>query len=208
MILTVPLLTDPAATTRWLARAADDPGLRLSAALPETLDLRPWADLLRALQRAALPETQIGGSLLLDAAGLTIGTEMAWRARYAPIVEGKRFVGTVHVHPKGAPETFDAADLSGFLRSDYPGFLDILVTAERASALVRTRRFLYIAADRVDRDPLLLEQSHPALRRPTEPGDAASRAMQDAVRVVCHLYELALYHGPLDAPLPLTLRPE
>ena len=160
------LLTHPDATTLWIARAADDPGRRLAASLPPVLDFRPWAELLRSLHAAALPETQIGGSLLLGPEGVTIGTEMAWRARYAPIVDGKRFIGTVHVHPKGAPETFDAADLSGFLRSDYPGFVDVLVTAEGASALVRTRRFLYIAADRVDRDPLLLERSHPGFRGP------------------------------------------
>jgi hypothetical protein len=197
------------ATTAWIAAAADDPGRRLAGALPPTLDFRPWAELLRAMHRAALPETQIGGSLLLGADGLEIGTEMAWRARYAPIVEGKRFVGTVHVHPKGAPETFDAADLSGFLRSDYPGFLDLLVTAESASALVRTRRFLYIAGDRVDRDPLLLEGDHPGLRRDPAPRGPAegARERHAAVRTVCHLYEMVLYQGPLDAPLPVVFRP-
>jgi hypothetical protein len=175
-------------------------------ALPTALDLRPWAELLRSLHAAALPETQIGGSLLLGPGGLEIGTEMAWRTRYAPIVDGKRFIGTVHVHPKGVSETFDAADLSGFLRSDYPGFLDLLITTGGARALVRTRRFLYIAADRVDRDPLLLEEAHPGLRRSAEPGDAAEAA-RAAVRAVCHLYELALYQGALDAPLPLAFRP-
>jgi hypothetical protein len=205
MLSTTSFLTQPDATTSWIARAADDPGRRLATALPASLDLRPWADLLRSLHAAALPETQIGGALLLGSDGLEIGTEMAWRARYAPIVEGKRFIGTVHVHPKHAPETFDAVDLSGFLRSDYPGFLDVLVTAAGASALVRTRRFLYIAAERVDRDPLLLERSHPGFRGTPKPG--AARAMEDAVRAICHLYELALFHGPLDAPLPLVFRP-
>jgi hypothetical protein len=136
---------------------------------------------------------------------------MTWRSRYTPFVEGKRFIGTVHVHPKGGAVTFDAVDLAGFLRSDYPGFLDLLVTASGASAVVRTRRFLYISAERVDRDPLVLEASHPGLRASSTAGSgSAEKAAADAraaVRAVCHMYELALYRGRIDAPLRLEFRP-
>jgi hypothetical protein len=126
-------------------------------------------------------------------------------------VDGKRFVGTVHVHPKGSADTFDAADLASFLRSDYPGFLDLLVTFQSANAVVRTRRFLYISAARVDRDPLLLESLHPGLRAPSPaaPGakDKAAADSRQAVNTVAHLYELALYRGTIDAGLRLEYRP-
>ena len=205
-----PTLTTFNPTGHWIATAADDPARRLSPALPRELDLRPWAGMLGALQAGALPETQLGGALLLGPAGLEIASEMAWRSRYPALVDGKRFVGTVHVHPKGSPETFDAADLATFLRSDYPGFLDLLVAPESASALVRTRRFLYISGDRVDRDPLLLESAHPALRPPTADHPNAreqATAARAAVRTVCTVYEIALYHGTVEAPLRLEYRP-
>jgi hypothetical protein len=198
-------------TARWIIAAANDPMRRLANALPEELDFRPWAVLLHSLQSSALPESQLGASLLLGAEGLEIGAEMAWRSRYQAFVDGKRFIGTVHVHPKGSAETFDAADLAAFLRSDYPGFLDLLVTAQSASAVVRTRRFLYISADRVDRDPLLLEKHHPGFRAPSPaaPGskDKAAADARLAVNTVGHLYELALYRGTIDAPLRLEFRP-
>jgi hypothetical protein len=210
-------LTVPDATTRWIAAAADDPQRRLTGALPADLDFRPWAALLRSLHASALPDTQLGAALLLGREGLDVGTELTWRARYPAVLEGKRFIGMVHVHPRaaarevGGAETFGAADLTGFLRSDYPGFLDLLVTSEGATALVRTRRFLYIAADRVDRDPLLLERDHPGLRAPATPDPrAAEKAAADAraaLRAICHLYELALYRGSLEAPLELEYRP-
>jgi hypothetical protein len=217
-----PVLSPRNGTVRWIAAAADDPGRRLPHALPPELDFGPWADLLRSLQAAALPDSQLGASLLMGPDGLEIASEMAWRSRYPAIVDGKRFIGTVHVHPRGGRETFDAADLASFLRSDYPGFLDLLVTAESASAVIRTRRFLYISAERVDRDPLLLEQAHPGFRAPaagapSPAGGALGQAPQDAraearaaaeaqaaVRAVCHLYELALYGGTIDAPLHLV----
>jgi hypothetical protein len=206
-----PLLSSFAPTVRWIATAADDPQYRLAKALPQELDFRPWADLLHSLQSSALPDSQLGASLLLSPDGVEIASEMAWRSRYPVYVDGKRFIGTVHVHPKGSAETFDAADLATFLRSDYPGFLDLLVTADGARALVRTRRFLYISGERIDRDPLLLERLHPGFRAPASatPG-SADKIRADAhaaVRSVCHLYELALYRGSIDAPLRLEDRP-
>jgi len=104
---TNPLLSAWDPTVRWIAAAADDPALRLARALPEELDFRPWAHLLHSLQSSALPEAQLGASLLLAPEGLEIAAEMTWRSRYTPFVEGKRFIGTVHVHPKGGTETFD-----------------------------------------------------------------------------------------------------
>ena len=206
-----PLLSSLDPTARWIAAAADDPARRLAHALPEQLDFRAWAGLLHSLQSSALPASQLGASLLLGPDGLEIAAEMAWRSRYQPFVDGKRFVGTVHVHPKGGAETFDAVDLAAFLRSDYPGFLDLLVTAESASAVVRTRRFLYISADQVDRDPLLLEKLHTGFRAPSPAGPgSAEKAAADAraaVSTVCHLYEIALYRGTIDAPLRLEYRP-
>lgn len=205
-----PVLSPLEPTGRWIAAAAEDPGRRLAGALPRELDFRPWAALLQSLQSAALPDAQLGAALLLGPEGLEIAAEMTWRSRYPALVDGKRFAGTVHVHPRGGRATFDAADLATFLRSDYPGFLDLLVTAEHASALIRTRRFLYISADRVDMDPLLLERDHPGFRASAgSPGaaeKAAAQAQSAAVRAVCHLYELALYRGPLDAPLRLDHR--
>jgi hypothetical protein len=206
-----PLLSPLGPTASWIMAAADDPARRLARALPSELDFRPWADLLHSLQSSALPDSQLGAPLLLDPDGIEISTEMAWRSRYQPFVEEKRFIGTVHVHPKGGAETFDAADLSTFLRSDYPGFLDLLVTARGASAIVRTRRFLYISAERVDSDPLLLERVHPGLRAPSADGrrseEKAATDTRAAVRAVCHLYEIALYHGTIDAPLRLDIHP-
>lgn len=211
LIGTNPLLSPLDATVRWIAAAADDPALRLARAVPEALDFQPWADLLGSLQSSALPDTQLGGSLLLGPDGLEIASEMAWRSRYPAIIDGKRFIGTVHVHPKGRADTFDAADLTAFLRSDYPGFLDLLVAAEGATAVVRTRRFLYISADRADREPLLLESLHPGFRAtpPARPdGEEQWRAQaRAAVQTVCSLYELALFRGSLDAPLRLEYRP-
>jgi hypothetical protein len=208
---TNPLLSPLDETVRWIAAAADDPARRLAQALPEALNFRPWADALSSLQSSALPDTQLGASLLLCPDGLEIATEMAWRSRYPAFVDGKRFVGTVHVHPKGRMDAFDAADLTGFLRSDYPGFLDLLVAAESACAVIRTRRFLYISADRADRDPLLLEHLHPGFRAaapgPPESAEEARAEAHAAVRTVCSLYELALFRGSLDAPLSLHYRP-
>jgi hypothetical protein len=127
-------------------------------------------------------------------------------------VDGKRLIGTVHVHPKGSGDTFDTADLASFLRSDYPGFLDLLVAEGGATAIVRTRRFLYISADRVDRDPLLLEAHHPGFRTSaaTDPvaAERAAAAARAAFHTVCSLYEIARYRGPLDAPLRLEFRPQ
>jgi hypothetical protein len=206
-----PLLSSLNPTGLWIARAADDPGRRLPPALPPELDFRPLAGLLQSLQSSALPETQLGSALLLGDDGLELATEMTWRSRYPAIIDGKRLIGNVHVRAKGAGDTFDAADLAGFLRSDYPGFLDLLVAAEGATAIVRTRRFLYISAERVDRDPLLLESLHPGFRAPAaahaseaEPATAAVRA---AFHTVCSLYEIARYRGALDAPLRLEYRP-
>jgi hypothetical protein len=208
---TNPRLSSWDPTVRWIASAADDPAQRLARALPEELDFRPWAHLLRSLQSSALPESQLGASLLLGPEGLEIAAEMAWRSRYTAFVEEKRFIGTVHVHPRGSGDTYDAVDLAAFLRSDYPGFLDLLVTAESASAIVRTRRFLYISAERVDRDPLVLEAAHPGLRAhsPAGPGstEKATAEARAAVRAVCHMYELALYRGTIDAPLRVESRP-
>jgi hypothetical protein len=208
---TNPLLSSWDPAVRWIAAAADDPAQRLARALPQELDFRPWAHLLHSLQSAALPESQLGASLLLGAEGLEIATEMTWRSRYTAYVDGKRFIGTVHVHPKGGAETFDAVDLASFLRSDYPGFLDLLVTAGGATAVVRTRRFLYISAERVDRDPLVLEATHPGFRAPASTHTAlAGKAVEDAraaVRAVCHMYELTLYSGTIDVPLRPESRP-
>jgi hypothetical protein len=210
-IIANPLLSLQDPTVHWIAVAADDPQRRLSTAVPQELDFRPWAGLLHSLQSSALPESQLGASLLLGPEGLEIASEMAWRSRYPAFVDGKRFIGTVHVHPKGSAEAFDAADLASFLRSDYPGFLDLLVTAQSASVVARTRRFLYISAARVDRDPLLLERLYPGFRAPAASGAAAAERTaadaQAAVRAVCYRYELALYRGRIDAPLRLEYRP-
>jgi hypothetical protein len=103
---TNPLLSSWDPTVRWIASAAHGLALRPARALPEELDFRPWAHLLHSLQSSALPESQLG-ALLLGPEGLEIAAEMTWRSRYTPFVEGKRFIGTVHVHPKGGTETFD-----------------------------------------------------------------------------------------------------
>jgi hypothetical protein len=206
-----PLLSARDPTARWIMTAAEDPARRLARALPPELDFRPWADLLHSLQSSALRDSQLGASLLLGPDGLEISAEMAWRSRYQAFVDEKRFIGTVHVHPKGSAETFDAADLSTFLRSDYPGFLDLLVAAQGASAMVRTRRFLYISAERVDRDPLLLERLHPGLRAPSSGGpgpvEKAAADARAAVGAVCHLYEIAFYCGSIDTSLRLEIWP-
>src|SRR5947207_2294573 len=98
------------ATLAWIAAAADDPGRRLARALPEQLDFRTWAAMLRSMQTSALPDTQLGAPLLFGVDGLEIAEELAWRSRYPAVVDGKRLIGTVHVHPKGGPAGFDAGD--------------------------------------------------------------------------------------------------
>jgi hypothetical protein len=207
-----PVLSSLNPTVHWIVTAAADPARRLARVLPQELDFQPWAHLLHSLQSSALPEAQLGASLLLGPEGLEIASEMAWRSRYPAFVDGKQFIGTVHVHPKGSGDAFDAADLASFLRSDYPGFLDLLITAESASAIVRTRRFLYISGERVDRDPLLLEKAHPGFRAPS-PSDrgAPEKSAADAraaARSVCHMYEIAFYRGTLNASLRLEYRPQ
>lgn len=208
---TLLLPTSGDATLAWIAAAADDPGRRLARSLPEQLNFRRWASMLEAMQSAALPGTQLGAPLLWGVDGLEMAQELAWRSRYPPIVDGKRFIGTVHVHPKGETPAFDAGDLAFFLRSDYPGFLDLLVTGEGASAIVRTRRFLYISGERVDRDPFLLAEQHPGFRfaPSADPAGVAKavEAAHSAVRTICHVYELALYRGTIAAPLALEIRP-
>lgn len=199
-------------TTVWLDRAARDPTERQPHRLPETLDFRPWAPLLRAYARGALPDTEIGCPIVAGELEIRFSTDLAWQARYPAQLAGGWFIGTFHVHPPGREPTFDPHDLAGLLRSDNAGFLDLLAAGSRLLALVRTNPFLYVAADRVNRDPWLFRETFEREIRRRSPPPTPDRpeyelACSRALRYYCERYQLALYQGSFDEPLRRTFTP-
>src|SRR5439155_1136510 len=81
------------ATLAWIAAAADDPGRRLARALPDQLDFRTRAAMLRSMQTAALPDTQLGAPLLFGVDGLEMAEELAWRSLHPGAVDRTRSCG-------------------------------------------------------------------------------------------------------------------
>lgn len=198
-------------TLAWLARAADDPTRRHPAHLPATLDFREHADLFLHTFHAAPAGTELGFPIALRAGALHFPRELASPARHHPFLEGGRFVGTFHVHPPDRPPFFDPQDLAVALRSDNAGFIELLLTRGRLFALVRANPYLYISAHHVNRNPMLLAESHEAMVRsqgaggPDDPGYEAS--YRAASLYYFHRYQLALYEGDPRGLLHRTVTP-
>ena len=191
------------ATLAWLRASVADPSRRLPPHLPERPGFGAAGPAIRAVAAGALPDVEIGGILLLGPAGVEARIDLTWLAHYPPVVDGLPFLGTFHVHPKGHAPTFAPEDLAHILRSDNPGFVDLLATPEKQICLVRTNPFLYVAADRVDRDPLVLAGRHEEYRRAL---GARARADADDARpyraatlALCRVYRIACYEGPAGA---------
>jgi hypothetical protein len=202
-------------TLAWLARAADDPVARHPSHLPEFLDFREHSPLFRRVYQSAPAGTELGFPIVLQGGELEFPAELTASARYQPFVQGGRFVGTFHVHPLAtavAAPFFDPGDLAGALRSDNAGFVELLLAGERLYALVRANPYLYISAHHVNRNPLLLQESHAAMlrragaRQPTDPGYA--ERYRRASLYYFHRYQLALYEGDPSEPLKRTVTPE
>lgn len=206
------LLRTPSRTVEWLTRAADDPVTRHPKHLPETLDFREYADLFLRTFHAAPAGTEIGFPIVLDEGSLHFPMDLASHARYQPYLDGKRFVGTFHVHPPDRAPFFDPADLASALRSDNAGFVELLLARDRLFALVRSNPYVYISAHHVTRNPLLLQEEHAARLRglggrdPEAPDYPAQ--YRKASLYYFHRYQLALYDGDPGRPLKRTLTPE
>ncbi len=204
------LLASP--TLSWLARAADDPIRRHPDHLPDTLDFREHAEVFLNTYHSAPAGTELGFPLALREGKLHFPLELASQAHYQAYTEEGRFVGTFHVHPVDRPPFFDPADLANTLRSDNPGFLDLLLARDRLYAVVRANPYLYISAHHVNRNPLLLQEQHAQLlRRRTAQG--AEHPDYDAQYRRASLYwfqryQLALYEGDPQGLLKRTITPE
>jgi|GEM_PF-2944105 hypothetical protein len=209
-------ITSVATTLAWLQAAADDHLMRHQDHLPEALDLREHAPLFARVYQSAPPNTQIGFPIVLRDGRLTFIEELAAHVRYGPFINGGRFIGTFHVHPPApdgsSPPFFDPRDLAAALRSDNPGFIELLMAADRLYALVRANPFLYIGANHVDRNPLLLQEQHAEMvhRRgshsPSDPNYAEH--YREASLYFFRRYGLALYEGGPAELLKRTVTPE
>jgi hypothetical protein len=203
-------------TLQWIARAAKDPVARHPNHLPETLDFREYAPLFVQNLRVAPAGAEVGFPIVLRGAELHFPTELTSQARYQPVLDGGRFIGTFHVHSavpgSSAAPFFDPQDLASALRSDNPGFLDLLLVEERLYALVRANPYLYISAHHVTRNPMLLLEPHTAkIRRrgSREPGDAHyAEHYRRASLYYFERYHLALYEGSPREALRRTFTPE
>jgi len=203
------LFGDP--TLAWLARAAEDPIARHRKNLPETLDFRRHAEVFLHTFHAAPPGTELGFPLVLRAGRLHFPEALASQSRYQPYIEGGRFVGTFHVHPPDRAPFFDPQDLSGTLRSDNAGFLDLLLARDRLYALVRSNPYLYVSAHHVARNPLLLQETHAQQLRRTGSRDPEGPEYPEQYRKAglyfFHRYQLALYEGDPQEALKRTVTP-
>jgi hypothetical protein len=206
------LLLPGSATLAWLGRAAVDPVARHPKSLPETLDFSAHAHLFLTTFHAAPPGTELGFPVVLRESRLHFPPALASQARYEAFQDGGQLLGTLHVHPPDRAPFFDPQDLAGTLRSDNPGFIELLLARDRLFVLVRANPYLYISAHHVTRNPLLLAEPHSERlrqksgREPGEPGyDEAYRA---ASLYYFRRYQLALYEGDPQAPLRRTVTPE
>ncbi len=198
-------------TVQWLMRAADDPTRRHPKRLPETLDVREHAELFLRVFHAAPAGTETGFPVVLRDGRLHFPHDLTSQSHYSAFIEGGRFVGTFHVHPADRAPFYDPGDLAQTLRSDNPGFVELLMARERLYVLVRANPYLYISAHHVSRNPLLLAEEHAGrvARRgggPEDPGYAEQ--YRQASLYYFHRYQLALYEGPPGEPLRRTFTPE
>jgi len=195
----------------WLAMATERPERRHPDFLPEALDLRPWAGVLSEVAAAALLGSDLGFPIVYRGAALHFPRELTWKASYPARLEGGWFIGTFHAHGKGGAPSFDPQDLAATLRSDNPGFLDLLAVGGEVLALVRSNPFLYISAHHVTRNPMLLAEPHAELvarHAPTSAPAAVRRAaFERATQYFLERYQLALYRGDPGEPLPRVHTP-
>jgi hypothetical protein len=202
-------------TLAWLRRAAEDPQHRHPARLPEQLDFSGWATTFLHTLHAAPAGTELGFTLLLGPTGLEAPTELAARARRTvqdTAYRGLPVLGGFHAHPDDRPPFFDPVDLATAVRSDNPGFLELLLARGRLYALVRANPFLYVSAHHVNRNPMLLAEPHAALvarHGARSPEDARwESAYRQAGLYYFARYQLALYEGDPARPLRRTVTPK
>jgi hypothetical protein len=199
-------------TTAWLARAVIDPAARHPKHLPESLDLREHAATFLHTFHAAPTGTEIGFPLVLKDGRLHFPLELASLSHYPAFIDGGRLVGTFHVHPADRAPFFDPQDLANALRSDNPGFLDLLLARDRLHALVRANPYVYISAHHVNRNPLLLQEPHAERLARAGGADAAAPEYAERYRKASLYwfgrYQLALYEGDPQGPLRRTYTPE
>jgi len=203
-------------TLEWLRRAANDPVARHPKHLPESLDFREQADLFLRIYHGAPAEVELGFPLVLDQGRVEAPLELTAQARYEAYLGGRRFLGTFHVHPAASGDRaapfFDPADLAAALRSDYAGFLELLLARDRLYLLVRANPYLYISAHHVTRNPLLLLEEHQGClqragsRGPDDPRYPAQ--YRKAGLYWFSRYGMALYEGAADSVLKRTFTPD
>ena len=199
-------------TLTWLQVATEDPSRRHPDHLPKTLDLRPWAELFTHVSAATALGSEVGFPIVLREGRLHFPQDLTWQTSFPARLEGGWFVGTFHAHMKGGEPSFDPHDLGATLRSDNPGFLELLMTGGELLALVRSNPFLYISAHHVTRNPMLLAEPHAELVR-SHAGGSPTReeyraAFERATRYYLERYQLALYRGQPDQPLEPVFMPK
>ncbi|MGQ9524707.1 MAG: hypothetical protein ACUVTZ_07680 [Armatimonadota bacterium] len=184
--------------------------------LPAELDFRSHADLFAYTHDRSLGGTELGFPIAMREGKLWFPRELAVQPRYPAFMDGGRFLGRFHVHPPGADgfaaPFFDPQDLACALRSDNPGFIELLLTRGRLYAMVRANPFLYIAGHHVDRNPMLLAEQHAEIlarlgsRGPSDPG--YDEHFRQAGMYYFRRYGLALYEGDPHGVLKRTFTPE
>lgn len=200
------------ATLSWISQAAEDPVRRHPKHLPETLDFQEHADLFLRTFHAAPPGTELGFPMVLRDGRLHFPMGLTSQSRYQAYLDGGRFIGTFHVHPADRAPFFDPQDLASALRSDTPGFVDLLLARDRLYALVRANPYLYISAHHVNRNPILLQEPHAQMlrrrgsREPEDPDYAAH--YRGASLYYFDRYQMALYEGGPREKLRRTVTPE
>lgn len=207
-----PRLLAREAALAWLARAAQDPVQRHPRRLPETLDLSDHAELFLHTYHSAPPGVESGFPLVLRSGALHFPLELTSQARYQPLIDDGRFLGTFHVHPPDRPPFYDPGDLATMLRSDSAGFIELLLARDRLYAAVRANPYLYISAHHVNRNPLLLAEEHAArVRRLGSRGPEYPDYPEHYRRAGLYYfqrYQVALYEGDPAGELRRTFTPE
>lgn len=199
-------------TLMWLERAVRDTTRRHPKSLPDVLDFREHAEVFLNTYHAAPAGMESGFPLVLRQGALHFPMELSAQARYQPFQQDGVFIGTFHVHPADRPPFFDPGDVASTLRSDNPGFLDLLLARDRLYALVRANPYLYISAHHVNRNPLLLHEEHAGRvrkqgsRTPEDPDYAEH--YRKATLYYFQRYQMALYEGNPQGELRRTLTPE
>jgi len=203
-------------TLLWLKLAADNHLMRHRDHLPNRLDFSNHAALFLHTHNRSLDGAELGFPIVLREGRLWFPEELAVQSRYSAFVDGGRFVGRFHVHPPNpngfSAPFFDPQDLACALRSDNPGFVELLLARGRLFVMVRSNPFLYIAGHHVDRNPMLLADQHAEIIRrlgskePSDPG--YDEHYRKAGMYYFRRYGLALYEGDPRGPLERVFTPE